>query len=72
MGNELILIANALNQIANELAEIKYILKYSNNETHHESVEKGYGQTESDPCTTHGHRYTETVNYGEFKRRVTQ
>lgn len=46
MGNELILIANALNQIANELAEIKYILKYSNNESHNEKVEMERGHKE--------------------------
>lgn len=76
MGNELILIANALNQIANELAEIKYILKYKDNEPCYEDrcTETKHGPTETgtDPCTTHGHTYTETVTYEDFKRRKAQ
>ena len=73
MGNELILIANALNQIANELAEIKYILKYSNNESHHEKME-----TEHGPNTTGTHCLSrspqavidKTYTYEEFRRNA--
>lgn len=76
--NELIIIAKALEQIANELAEIKYILKYRDNESRYDRTEPyhetqhGPTETRTDPCTTHGHTYNETVTYGDFKRRMTE
>lgn len=68
--NELIIIAKALEQIANELAEIKYILKYKDNEPRHEDRRS---ETEHTPTDTHcviTHRST-PYTQEEF-RRLTQ
>ena len=66
--NELILIAKSLEQIANELAEIKYILKYKDNEPYHEKVETEHGPTRTSEPYTVVIDKTRTYTSEEFRR----
>lgn len=69
----LILIAQTLSTQLGRIADsLERIERKLNTEPYHERVETQHGPTETDPCTTQGHTYTETVTYGDFKRRMTE
>lgn len=69
----LILIAQTLSTQLGRIADsLERIERKLNTEPHYERVETQHSPTETDPCRSNGHGYTETVTYGDFKRRMTQ
>lgn len=73
----LILIAQTLSTQLGRIADsLERIERKLNTEPYHDRTEPyhetQHGPTETDPCTTHGHMFTETVSYGDFKGRMTQ